>query len=189
MTVKNIDLVFRDIWDQCHGETRRLGAKPSLRLSSTISSVYASHPSRPSEPLYRLCPSQCHGMSLRAHGSVRVTYSRFDSSPMLAAVTLFRRLGVSRYSPFPRGPLSHSHTFTGTHARPHTCALSSISAWSLADFVFADNRWADIEFFLRNKYTVCLADIFPSIVFASLISKWLITSSGLESLVNIICCC
>lgn len=58
-----------------------------------------------------------------------------------------------------RSHKAHVHgrrdTCTPTHTHVH-CPLS-LFVLPLADFVFADNRWADIDSLLNNKYTLRLS--------------------------------
>lgn len=80
----------------------------------------------------------------------------------------FCHLYVSRYRRFLRvwaHRLTHTHKHTHRHAQSqghtdthtHTCPLPlplSVFVLPLADFVFAGNRWADIDSLVDNKYTL-----------------------------------
>lgn len=123
-----------------------------------------------------VCLSATSCLSVSAHMCVSVCIRAAPNRvPCWLQSALFSRLHVSRYRRFPPGFIGshiHSHKHTHTHGHrdtctpTHTCALSSLSlslslsisvfVLPLADFVFADNRWADIDALLNNKYTLCL---------------------------------
>lgn len=57
------------------------------------------------------------------------------------------------------------HAHTHVHCPLSLSLLLSIPAFvpPLADFAFADNRWADIDSLFNNKYTVCLTSLSLSV--------------------------
>lgn len=133
--------------------------------------LYTSATSDPLSIIY-LPVSQCQRIYVCVCAGVCLSALEL---PCWLRSALFSRLHVSRYRKFPQGVGTQAHTYarahTNTHAQSqgHTHALTrvhcplalalvlSVFGRPLADFVFADNRWAAIDSLLSNKYTLRLS--------------------------------